>query len=74
MVSLYHRALIVPSGKSINFYDKLEFGETKRLERPYDTVVFIQCGEVTLEIFIDHKHLERLTESEAKDSRHIAFL
>lgn len=73
MVELDHIALIVSSGESIQFYEKLGFKETKRIERSYDTVVFMQCGQVVLEIFIDPKHPERLSDPEAKGLRHIAF-
>lgn len=73
MVGLDHIALIVSSEKSLNFYEKLGFTENKRIERPYDIVVFMQCGQVVLEIFIDPKHPERVTDPEAKGLRHIAF-
>lgn len=73
MVVLDHIALIVSSEESLNFYQKLGFKETKRIERLYDTVVFMRCGQVILEIFIDPKHPERVSEPEAKGLRHIAF-
>ena len=44
MVGLDHIALIVSSEKSIQFYEKLGFKETKRVERSYDTVVFMRCA------------------------------
>lgn len=68
-----HIALIVSSEESLAFYEKLGFKETKRIERSYDTVVFMQCGSITLEIFIDANHPERVTDSEAKGLRHVAF-
>lgn len=74
MVGLDHIALIVSTERSIQFYEKLGFQETKRIERSYDTVVFMQCGQISLEIFIDPKHPERVSEPEAKGLRHIAFL
>ena len=73
MVGLDHVALIVPTERSIQFYEKFGFKETKRIERSYDTVVFMQCGQVILEIFVDPKHPERVSEPEAKGLRHIAF-
>ncbi|BDZ84422.1 hypothetical protein Lac2_25560 [Claveliimonas bilis] len=73
MVGLDHIALIVSSEESIQFYEKLGFKETKRIERSYDTVVFMRCGQVGLEIFIDPKHPERVSDPEAKGLRHIAF-
>lgn len=74
MVSLDHIALIVSSEKTLEFYEKLGFIETRRIERTYDTVVFMQCGQVILEIFIDPQHPERVAKPEAKGLRHIAFL
>lgn len=73
MVGLDHIALIVSTERSIQFYEKLGFQETKRIERSYDTVVFMQCGQISFEIFIDPKHPERVSEPEAKGLRHIAF-
>lgn len=73
MVGLDHIALIVSTERSIQFYEKLGFKETKRIERSYDTVVFMPCGQVILEIFVDSKHPERVSEPEAKGLRHIGF-
>ena len=70
---LDHIALIISSEKHLRFYERLGFNETKRFERSYDTVVFMECGEVVLEIFIDPNHPERLNKPEAKgefDERH----
>ena len=68
-----HIALIVSSEKSIQFYEKLGFKETKRIERSYDTVIFMRCGQVILELFVDPNHPERVAAPEAKGLRHIAF-
>lgn len=73
MAGLDHIALIVSWEESLKFYKKLGFKETKRIERSYDTVVFMQCGQIALEIFIDPNHPERVTEPEAKGLRHIAL-
>lgn len=73
MIGLDHIALIVSSEESIRFYEKLGFKETKRIERSYDTVVFMECGQIFLEIFIDPDHPKRLTNPETKGLRHIAF-
>lgn len=73
MVVLDHIALIVSSEKSLLFYEKLGFKESKRIDRSYDTVVFMECGQTVLEIFIDSNHPERITNPEAKGLRHIAF-
>lgn len=35
--------------------------------------VFMQCGKVILEIFVDPNHSEQVSEPEAKGLRHIAF-
>ncbi len=73
MLGLDHIAIIVSSGESLRFYEKLGLRESKRIDRSYDTVVFMECGSITLEIFIDPKHPERVTDPEAKGLRHIAF-
>lgn len=73
MIGLDHIALIVSSEDSLDFYKKLGFRERKRIERPYDTVLFMRCGLVILEIFIDPKHPERASNPEAKGLRHVAF-
>ncbi len=73
MLGLDHIAIIVSSDESLRFYEKLGFSESKRIERSYDTVVFMECGGIAIEIFIDPKHPERVTDPEAKGLRHIAF-
>lgn len=70
---LDHIALIVSSEDCLRFYEKLGFKETQRFERNYDTVVFMECGVIVLEIFIDPNHPERVNAPEAKGLRHIAF-
>lgn len=73
MIGLDHIALIVSSEDSLNFYKKLGFRESRRIERSYDTVLLMRCGLVVLEIFIDPKHPERVSNPEAKGLRHVAF-
>lgn len=73
MLGLDHIAIIVSSEESLRFYEKFGFRECHRFERSYDMVVFMECGSITLEIFIDPKHPERVTDPEAKGLRHIAF-
>ena len=41
--------------------------------RSYDTVVFMECGQIDIEIFIVPNHPEQVTEPEAKGLRHVAF-
>lgn len=69
---LDHIALIVSSEDSLRFYEKLGFRETERFERSYDIVVFMTCGKITLEIFVDPNHPERVNGPEAKGLRHVA--
>ena len=73
MVSLDHIALIASSMDSLLFYKTLGFKETKRFEREYDTVVFMECNNIFLEIFVDPNHPERVSNPETKGLRHIAF-
>ena len=63
---LDHIALIVSSEDSLRFY------ENERFERSYDIVVFMTCGNITLEIFVDPNHPERVNSPEAKGLRHVA--
>lgn len=70
---LDHIALIVSSEECLRFYEKLGFKEIQRFERSYDTVVFMECGDIVLEIFIDPNHPERVSNPEAKGLRHVAF-
>lgn len=65
-------ALIVSSEDSLRFYEKLGFRETERFERSYDIVVFMTCGNITLEIFVNLNHPERVNSPEAKGLRHVA--
>ncbi len=73
MLGLDHIAIIVSSEETLLFYEKLGFREKQRFERSYDTVVFMECGGITLEIFINPKHPERVIDPEAKGLRHIAL-
>ena len=73
MIGLDHIALIVSSKEAIAFYKKFGFKESKRIERSNDTVVFMGCESITLEIFINPKHPNRVSELETKGLRHVAF-
>ena len=72
-MELDHIALIVSKEENLAFYDKLGFKEKNRIERGYDTVVFMECGSVVLEIFMDPNHPERASAPEAKGLRHVCF-
>lgn len=74
MLGLDHIALIVSSEESLRFYEKLGFREINRIERLYDAVVFMECGQVVLEVFIDQNHPKRVTNPEARGLRHVAFV
>ena len=73
-MDLDHIALIVSKEENLAFYKKLGFKEKNRIERGYDTVVFMENNSIVLEIFIDPNHPERVTEPEAYGLRHIAFV
>lgn len=70
---LDHIALIISKEENLSFYEKLGFKESTRFERSYDTVVFMKCELVTLEVFIDSNHPARMLNPETKGLRHIAF-
>ena len=71
---LDHIALIVSTEECLSFYKKLGFVEKNRIERGYDTVVFMENNSIVLEIFIDPNHPARVTNPEAMGLRHIAFV
>ena len=74
MVGLDHIALIVSKEENLSFYEKLGFREVKRIERSYDTVVFMEDNGVIIEVFIDPNHPARVSNPEALGLRHIAFV
>ena len=74
MVGLDHIALIVSKEENLTFYEKLGFKEKNRIERGYDTVVFMECDGLLLEVFIDPNHPARANGPEALGLRHIAFV
>ena len=73
-MELDHIALIVSKEENLTFYKKLGFIEKNRIERGYDTVVFMENNSIVLEIFIDPNHPARVTNPEAYGLRHIAFV
>ena len=73
-MELDHIALIVSKEENLAFYEKLGFVEKNRIERAYDTVVFMENNSIVLEIFIDPSHPARVTNPEAYGLRHVAFV
>lgn len=73
MLELDHVAIIVSKIEHLEFYRLLGFKETNRFTRSYDTVVLMECNGITLEIFVDQNHPERINNPEAMGLRHIAF-
>ena len=73
-MELDHIALIVSKEENLSFYEKLGFKETKRIERKYDTVVFMENNSIILEIFIDPNHPQRILAPEAFGLRHVCFV
>ena len=69
-----HIALIMSKEENLSFYRKLGFVEVKRIERSYDTVVFMENGTLLLEVFIDPNHPQRVSNPESMGLRHIAFV
>lgn len=73
-MELDHIALIVSKEENLAFYEKLGFVEKNRIERGYDTVVFLSCGDVVLEVFVDPNHPQRVSGPEALGLRHLCFV
>lgn len=73
-MELDHIALIVSKEENFAFYKKLGFIEKNRIERGYDTVVFMENNSIVLEIFIDPNHPARVSGPEALGLRHLCFV
>lgn len=73
-MELDHIALIVSKEENLAFYKKFGFIEKNRIERGYDTVVFMECDGLLFEVFIDSNHPARVSGPEALGLRHIAFV
>lgn len=73
-MELDHIALIVSKEENLAFYKKLGFEEKNRIERGYDTVVFMECDGLLLEVFIDPNHPARVTNPEARGLRHFCLV
>ena len=73
-MKLDHIALIVSTEECLSFYKKLGFIEKNRIERGYDTVVFMENNSIVLEIFIDQNHPARVTNPEARGLRHFCLV
>ena len=73
-MELDHIALIVSTEECLSFYKKLGFEEKNRIERGYDTVVFMECNGLLLEVFIDPNHPARVSGPEALGLRHFCLV
>ena len=73
-MELDHIALIVSKEENLAFYEKLGFKEKNRIERGYDTVVFMENNSILLEIFIDPNHPQHNTKPEALGLRHFCLV
>ena len=73
-MELDHIALIVSKEENLSFYEKLGFKEKNRIERGYDTVVFMENNSIVLEIFIDPNHPARVSGPESLGLRHLCFV
>ena len=73
-MELDHIALIVSKEENLAFYEKLGFKEKKRIERGYDTVVFMESGALLLEVFIDPNHPQHNTKPENLGLRHFCLI
>lgn len=73
-MELDHIALIVSKEENLSFYEKLGFKEKNRIERGYDTVVFMESGALLLEVFIDPNHPQHNTKPENLGLRHFCLV
>lgn len=72
-MKIHHIAIIVSSFRSVDFYRKLGFEETKRIDRKNDSVVLMEGCDTQLELFVDPNHPSRESFPEHFGLRHIAF-
>lgn len=70
---LHHFAIIVSSERSIDFYEKLGFRVSFRIDRVHDTVVLMDGYGIQIEMFIDPSHPERASRPENLGLRHLAL-
>lgn len=70
---LDHIAIIVSKEENLEFYKKLGFKEINRFDRTQDTVIFMECDGIVLEVFVDSNHPERISNPETKGLRHMAL-
>ena len=70
---LQFNAVVKTNYSARHLYEKLGFKEYKRFERDYDTVVFMECDGIILEVFVDSKHPQRFNDPETRGLRHVAF-
>ena len=70
---LHHISIIVSNEEGLSFYKRLGFKEVKRIERGYDSVVYLEDCGITLEIYIDPTHPPRVDRPEAMGLRHFAL-
>ena len=71
--TLNHIAIISSTEESINFYKELGFNEVDRLNRGYDSIVYLFGVDLMLEIYLDASHPPRVDRPEAMGLRHMAF-
>ena len=69
----HHIAIICSSETSVRFYNALGFAEKSRVPRENDTIIWMNDGQTTLELFIDPTHPPRVDRPEAMGLRHLAF-
>lgn len=62
ITGLHHFSIIASSNRSVEFYTRLGFTETRRIERAYDTVVLMEGYGIGLELFIDPSHSRSTTQ------------
>ena len=70
---LHHISIIVKSENSVCFYKRLGYIEKKRIERGYDTIVYLLGHGMLLEMYIDSSHPSRINNPEALGLRHFGL-
>lgn len=75
MLLLDHIAIIVSSEEGVHFYKNLGFKEKSRQIRlmHHDELIYLSNGVLTLEIYKDSTHPQRISDPEAYGLRHLCF-
>lgn len=68
-----HTAVTISSEENVSFYEKLGFHIRSRIERPNDTIFFMDGCGTTVELFVNKEFQSRPSGPEPLGPKHLAF-